>query len=337
MSTSDRRGFTLVEVIVVLAIIGLLALLILPAVQGAREAARRTACSNNLKQIGLALNQYVAAHNCHPSGYNGWGYSPQAMLLPYMEQKPLYDSINFSLDCDLGGFKVRENLTAHQTQLSELLCPSDIGRSNANGWTSYAANVGHNPAEFGYNGAFAFDGPGRGEHFTLQPSGKTVLRPFPKPLNPASFRDGASQTVGFAEWSLGAPLSDRKNKRRTVFLATPPNDPAGATIPFADFADQCRGIDPNTAEIEFAYKGNFWLVGDMGFTLYNHALGVNDPSCSNNRDLGMGAISASSQHPGGAHALFADGHVQFMKESTSLNAWRALGTRSGGEIVAPAG
>jgi len=334
MRTQDRRGVTLIELLTVIAIIGLLALLILPAVQAAREAARRTKCSNNLKQIGLALHQYVSIHGCHPSEYNGSGYSPHSMILPFLEQKPLYDSINFSLDCQPSN-SVPENLTAHRVQLAVLLCPSDISTQNRIGWTSYAANVGYNPAELGFNGAFAPTGPGPGMHFTLHPGGETVLRRYPKPLDPASFSDGASQTICFAEWCLGAPVSDRENKRRTVFIAAMTADPAGPSAPFAEFADRCRTIDPRPENIDFASKGNRWLMGDVGFTLYNHALGINEPSCSNNRDRGIGAFSASSLHPGGANVLFADGHIGFTKDSTSLNAWRAVGTRNGGEVGIP--
>ena len=137
MSKNNRPAFTLIELLVVIAIIAVLIALLLPAVQAAREAAQRAQCTNNLKQIGLAMHNYHQSIDKFPQGmsqsaaslpytaYAGWGeWSAQSMLLPYMEQTPVYNSINFSFDMIYGtGGAI--NLTASTTLISSFCCPSD--------------------------------------------------------------------------------------------------------------------------------------------------------------------------------------------------------------------
>jgi prepilin-type N-terminal cleavage/methylation domain-containing protein len=138
MIARKRRGFTLIELLVVIAIIAVLIALLLPAVQAAREAARRAQCTNNLKQIGLAMHNYHQTNDKFPqgmsestsvlgsyTGYANWGeWSAQSMLLPYMEQTPIYNSINFCYD-NIYGSGGSTNLTASTRVINGFLCPSD--------------------------------------------------------------------------------------------------------------------------------------------------------------------------------------------------------------------
>ena len=162
MLTRKRQGFTLIELLVVIAIIAVLIALLLPAVQAAREAARRSQCVNNLKQIGLAMHNYHQSINSFPqgksqssstfgtmTGYAGWGeWSAQAMMLPYMEQTPIYNSINFNYDM-IYGSGGSTNLTASTRVITAFTCPSDtqvaFGGAPPMSFTMYA-NYGNQSA-----------------------------------------------------------------------------------------------------------------------------------------------------------------------------------------------
>ena len=147
-----RCGFTLIELLVVIAIIAVLIALLLPAVQMAREAARRSQCVNNLKQLGVAMHNYHDTHDTLPWGqgplnWNDWSAFP--FMLPYMEQAPLYNAINFDRTNAAIGFAdpgAIQNTTTHRTKVEILLCPSDLDRlTNAEGRTNYAGNSGNTP------------------------------------------------------------------------------------------------------------------------------------------------------------------------------------------------
>ncbi len=295
-----RRGFTLIEVIVAIAIVGVLFGLILAAVQSAREAARRTQCTNNLRQMGLAQANYASAYGGHLSCPAT--LSPQVGLLPYLEQRALFDSINFSLE-HVSYESLRGNETARITPVGVLACPSNPAPSSGLPFkTSYPANWGYGFDRFGWlrNGPYV--------RSVIQLSDVT---------------DGTSSTSGFTEWVL-VPYTSR--------------DPAGAVFhtetfePDQDqFADRCHAVDVGRAAVE-NLKGSDWLEGYLNG--YDHLLPPNDRSCMNGPGASYGdAWTAGSRHPGGANSVFLDGHVQYVKETVSRKTWRSLGTIRGGEIV----
>lgn len=303
-----RGGLTLVELLVVVAVIGLLVGLLLPSVQSARESARRIQCANNLRQLGLAVNAYASAVGVLPPGHIGQGYSLHARLLPHLEQSTLYNAINFDISASRTG-PDSENHTASKVSLSAFLCPSD--GVYAPGATNYVGNVGIGVQKYKYNGVFSVVSPGS-----------------PPSIGHQSITDGTGTTAAIAEWLIGKYQS--REPRRTVFVT-----PTELTEPeqFQQFVDTCRSLDPARASVNGAWKGREWLTGSLGSTLYNHTLPINENSCTNFVMVQQGAWTAGSLHPGGAHCLFVDGHVRFLRDSIAMQVWHALGSRNGGEII----
>jgi prepilin-type processing-associated H-X9-DG protein/prepilin-type N-terminal cleavage/methylation domain-containing protein len=301
-SKSFRRAFTLIELLVVVTIIALLIGLLLPAVQAARESARRLRCSCNLKQLGLALHSYAAIGEYLPAAQGNRSQSLFVTLLPQLDQAPLYNAINVSVP-----ISDPENVTAIHQSLSSFLCPSDALKSLTSS-TNYAGNIGDALYGNRSNGLFAStDAPG---------TRFIALR---------DITDGTGMTAALSEWLIGAP--DVVDRRRIHFLS-----PAGAPVAPDDFAANClslAGMTPNST-----LKGIGWFDGLWPKTLYDHFLPINGPSCVNTpRSDVQGTASATSHHPGGANVLFADGHVRFVRETVNVRTWRALGTRNGGEVI----
>ena len=297
---------TLIETLVVVFIIGLLIAMLLPAIMSARESARRLQCMNNLKQLGLAINNYSSRVGCMP--YGMWGASIHVILLPDLEQQSLYSSFNYSRAAarDFAGF-LRDNMTAKHTQIDIFLCPSDVTPVfKVGGLTNYAGNLGTwNGSDF----VGSFTEPGR-KAITLNMIG-----------------DGLSNTVAMTEWLLGAPSSVRDPRRTVLQTGKHYLIPDQLSSLLAD----CNTLTP-TRNMMIG-KGNDWSEGAPSTTLYNHLNPINGRSCTNAGSLDDGVWSAGSTHPGGCYSVFVDGHVQFIKESTKLEVWRALSTRSGGEVL----
>ena len=302
-------GFTLIELAVVLAVIGILAALIIPAVQSARESSRRSSCSNNLRQIGLALHAYISQTNVLPMGINGKGYSAHAAMLPYLEFINIYNSINFDsmANRSLG----LQNKTISSFKIDIFICPSD-GVDGARGaGASYAGNRGGGVQRYGYNGAFSYELQG--------------------PIGPSSFRDGMHTTAAFAEWCHGGVGEDRIDQKRTVFR-TP--DALVQSEEFDLFASECSESVSFSSRTTRLSKGQYWLRGDFLYSLYNHVVEINGPSCTNGGLIQQGAWTAGSEHSsGGANVLFADGHAQFFRETIDRSTWRAVASRNGGELI----
>lgn len=330
-----RHGLTLIEVLVVLAIIALLAALLIPAVMSAREAARRVQCANNLKQIGLALHQHAEARGTFPPGttLSQGDLQPSYLvhLLPYLDQPALHAAINFTYRAP-EGISGDVQGTVRMAKLAVLLCPSDpdwmshhvLERISFERATNYAGNAGTEPDGILENGVFTA-----------------------RVIGPRDITDGLSQTAGVAEWIIGAGTDfrydtgpnirgDRLGSIWTLDPTTlPRNDPDA-------FARSCIALDANRATVSYGSKGAPWMNGGVGSSQYDHVLPPNSPSCNYSVESRgyvaepgtyFLARSAGSRHSGGVHTLFMDSSVRFVKTSIERHIWSALSTRRGREIV----
>ena len=328
-----RPGFTLLELLVGVSIVGLLVALILPAVQSAREAARRLQCENNLKQIGLALHSYETSNKCFPLN---WGnprvdpklgrpfyigarpYSALTRLLADLDLQPLFASINFNVETFPNGaecdFPFPQNLTAYGTSIAVFLCPSD-GESIPGG-CNYRGNYGIGPC-FGPTRQ-AYDS---GNGFYM----------FPGVLGPQSFPDGLSHTVAYGERLRGTGADGG------VFPARDFGDIDVMTYCVsrdADVALDCARLASTNGFPAYRSAGFTWFYGDFECAAYNHAQEPNGriPDALVAGPW-FGIATARSLHPGGVNSLMADGSVRFVRQSVGRGVWRALGTRNGGELV----
>lgn len=298
-----RSAFTLIEMLVVLFIVSILIMLILPAVQAARESARRLRCVSNMHNIGLALHQHLNAHGTFPAG-NDWPPASSSyivQLLPYLEQQALYDSLNLT-DHVLGN----ANLTAMRLIPETFLCPSDSRRATiySAASTNYAGNSGWNAI--------------RGEGVFIG-----------QQLEPKEIDDGLANTVGVSEWIVGSGHPGREHRLGSVWQITTyiAQDDRDA------FTQICGMLTPGQVQPSLAsFKGEPWFQGALGSSLYNHVLVPNRPSCVAIKEK-MQGFTAGSYHPGGAQVLVMDGSVHFVKETIDSRVWAALGSRSGGEVV----
>ncbi len=359
MSDSRRRaGFTLIELLVVIAIIAVLIALLLPAVQAAREAARRAQCTNNLKQIGLALHNYHSGFDTFPPGsslnmsdptgaktggypwlnWNDW--SCQALMLGFVEQSALYNAANFNWAVWHSGrtpIGYYSNLTVFNTKVNAFLCPSDGDAGNPN-TNSYFACIGPNTQSNNVSSVNKFG----------QVSGQGTPGIFSYTFSRGirDVTDGTSNTIAFAE-ALVSP-SGGKVIRKTGMdgVAAPSgseeyNVQANPTAAFAliSVCDQAWNGQIKGATFPNAI-GTRWSMGVNGWTMFNTILTPNQKPWSACRVgcAGCGIdnthiMSATSYHPGGVNCCMADGHVMFIKNSIAQQMWWALGTRAGGEVI----
>jgi len=369
----DRRmGFTLIELLVVIAIIAVLISLLLPAVQSAREAARRAQCTNNLKQIGLAMHNYHSANNCFPPGgtntstingqvAQGWGcWSAHSMMLPYMEQTTIYSALNFSIVCESASNNNDDlgQTTGTTRSIAIFLCPSDPGAGPYGQWSGGPAGQSY---QFPGNNYFASVGPGMNQYgvsryaeITVGSSAPTgMFQVFGSPISIASVTDGTSNTIAMGEWIKGSNKSTVTIPQDVVWMNT--TLPAGASpgsplllmpaggASFNAWLRQCVQQIPTTNANGNPYSelGQDWCVGLFFHTLGNTLVGPNPPypNCTADvYDLGdtdddIGYFGLSSNHPGGCNVLMADGSARFLKNSVSqLTLW-ALGSRNQGEVI----
>jgi prepilin-type N-terminal cleavage/methylation domain-containing protein/prepilin-type processing-associated H-X9-DG protein len=318
------KGFTLIELLVVIAIIAVLISLLLPAVQSAREAARRAQCVNNLKQLGLALHNYSDALGCFPMSMGmdspGFGYpepvsySGISMLLPFMEQSVIYNTINYSIIRGDAG-----NNTALATVVSTFNCRSDPQTNLPPGQaaTNYRPNSG--------NGIQYVAGASDPWGFN------TSLPPFNGPFYPVSktkfadLTDGTSNTASFTEMGKGDMSNAVATEKTDSFWTqTWPSTPDQAI-------SDCQSFPVTNLSFQgLSTSGLPWLEGSTS-AMYNHVNVPNKRTCI----FPPGRImnTANSYHPGGVNVTLCDGSVRFVKDTVSLPTWRALGSRNGGEVI----
>ncbi len=347
-SVEKSAGFTLVELLVVIAIIGILVALLLPAIQAAREAARRTHCTNNLRQLGIAGINYESAKKALPMGRTRgttpddetipqWGHL--ALVLPFIEATTSYDMIDFN------DTKVPLRLSPVRLhRIESFLCPTekDDQMNNATctdadqrwlgaGRTNYRGNGGSGTGE-----AILVDtpGPGPAKDYREKNNGLFLTN---QAIRLKQIIDGTSHTAMYSEVMLG------DGDRNTVSV---PGDffriPGTKQTPEQVF-NRCQTLNASSATgtNQFPCAGRNWVHGDYATSRYTHIMPPNGKSCSQasgtfnaisvNED--GAAVTASSLHPGGVNVVFADASTHFFSDDVDPLIWQAVGSRNGQEIV----
>ncbi len=333
--SKKRRAFTLVELLVVIAIIGVLVALLLPAVQAAREAARRIQCSNQLRQIGIAMQNYHDTNGQFPPGekwlwgevrqnptsvqdnYRQWGWQPK--LLPFIEQQPLFDSADFEYWPNAFS-RVVDNLTFSRSQVAGFLCPSSPTKDASAEWdnesfvatnalaeSDYAANVGDHVNGPGPNG------PGIGVEPDLDGDGFPEWPPYANMWTSSGHPSPAPSRGILNRFGYGARIREIYDGTANTFAV---GECIGIWCLTQNFASQSFA----TTAHPINHLNEFYLQGDENWP------SIDDPQWSD-------SIAFRSMHPGGAQFAMCDASVHFVAESIDHNVYMALASRDGGEVI----
>lgn len=332
-----KRAFTIVELLVVIAIIAILVALLLPAVNAARESARRIQCVNKLKQLGLAANNFHSARGHFPMGRNPWdergnkghNWSQHARLLPFIEEANTEDLINV-----FKGPGNAANKRAREVAMELFICPSDLGdrmtandKKNQVGWgrNNYKGNAGSDTGQV----------IGSGEHKGEQNNGIFLTN---EVVRVRDIKDGASKTALFSEAVKGDGDVYRVEIPGDWFRISPRNRTAD------EVRTACSALDPQRMvgfQNQVSRQGRNWVWGNYIPTRYNHVIEPNRRSCARHAGGGNldangpnnegGATTASSRHSGGVNLCLVDTSVRFIRDDIDLHVWRALGSRAGEE------
>lgn len=358
---TKRKGFTLVELLVVIAIIGILVALLLPAIQAAREAARRTECTNNMKQLGLAVQNFHDTYQRFPcstrdpifagiggSSWDRWGY--MGLLLPYMEQANMFEELKEEIGQSRPwwtGSYTRRDGSQYQClagkKINSFICPSDAQALHVirddRAPTSYLCNRGDYSLDFHWHESRGVFGRGDKTHHAM-----------------AGVVDGTSNTVLCAEAKIGVIGSKRVTEAIARNVAVNNGTPPSICLAEVGPGNIFTG-DVETGDWQIGHR---WLDAICPYTYFFTMLAPNGPSCSR-RGEDWAIVTASSYHPGGVNTVFVDGSTHFINESidagdptmtvqqmpewqggnrpqdymgsSPYGVWGALGTLQGGEAT----
>ncbi len=355
---SPRRaqGFTLIELLVVIAIIAVLIALLLPAVQQAREAARRSQCKNNLKQLGLAMHNYHETYNIFPRGnferaselgyegnYSYVAFSAQTMLLPYLEQAALYNQFNFNLNPNSA-----PNGTLKRTTIAAFRCPSDFSmlpnagaNYNEGPGNNYAFSAGPSVFWFGFGSGTAPQPPQNLQH-------QVGAFNFRKNVRIRDVQDGTSNVVAASEILIGnggrvggnSPNGGSANEA-TIYRGVATGG-ASPSFPTESQVQAWSATATSSRSSASNYRGNSganWVYGNIGESLFNTITTPNSPvpnaiSCGTcDTSDGQGLFPARSRHTGSVNALMMDGAVRTVGQNIDRLTWSRVGGIADGEVV----
>jgi prepilin-type N-terminal cleavage/methylation domain-containing protein len=327
------RAFTLIELLVAVSVIAVLIALLIPAVQRAREAARRVQCQANLRQIGIALAQYEQASGVFPFGVGADAdklvshiaspgnrrYSLHSQILPYIEQNVIFNQINFFVQPfapDQTGDPTivtgdGPNETAARVTVTIFLCPSDFNRMPSRPWgqANYRSCNGGSWSGRAGDGLF----------------GQSTR------IRPADVTDGLSNTAAFSERVRGHDDFENLDFASDLFRNAAP----WTEGTFRDFCSELSDAEARTypRDPSVANSGMTWLEGNMTWSRYNHLLPPGSKSCANGLTWDGVAMTANSRHDQVVGLLLGDGSVRLVKYSVDRRVWKGLATISGAEVI----
>ncbi|QDT82079.1 DUF1559 domain-containing protein [Gimesia maris] len=352
ITSRRRRGFTLIELLVVIAIIAILIALLLPAVQQAREAARRSACKNNLKQLGLAMHNYHETHGIFPRanfekqndstyGYGNYSYfsfSAQTMLLPFLDQANVYNQFNFSLAPNQA-----PNDTVKRAVIPAFLCPSDL--SNIQNGGGYGLGPGNNYAVCAGPSIFWF---GFAPSTNTSPTNlqhQVGMFNYRKAIRIRDLTDGSSNIIAAGELMKGDGNNDASLIGEGDTIRGGSRGSTASSFPsyndVKNWGASClaKKNSPPASPAPRGDTGSNWVYGNGGLTVFNTLLNPNSeyPNCVTCSSCGTndapGLFPARSRHVGGVHVLMGDGATRFISANIDNTTWQNLGAIQDGNVL----